>query len=232
MNEHTGGHLPCRAKLPDRLSPPGRVRAGGVNPVFLTNLWYMAAIAKSLKRGAHAPGDALRRAGFARARGGGWSFRPARYLPAPRCSAIGGELRDGTVECPYHGWRFTPEGQCAHIPSVLQDQNIEVGGHPCAELSMPRAGRADLGIFRCRCPRPARAGPAPDSDICRRRSRAAAFCGSADLSLRGRSRRRRSDGSCAWSVCSPGLVVAKRRLDSCQSEASRTLPARLHHVGA
>ncbi len=38
-----------------------------------------------------------------------------------------GRIRDGTVECPYHGWRFKPEGQCVHIPSLLQDQDMDIG---------------------------------------------------------------------------------------------------------
>ena len=38
-----------------------------------------------------------------------------------------GRIREGTVECPYHGWRFKPDGQCAHIPSLLQDQDMDVG---------------------------------------------------------------------------------------------------------
>ena len=37
-----------------------------------------------------------------------------------------GRIREGTVECPYHGWRFKPDGVCAHIPSVLQEGDIDV----------------------------------------------------------------------------------------------------------
>ncbi len=36
-----------------------------------------------------------------------------------------GRFKNGHVECPYHGWQFQADGVCAHIPSVLQDQNIE-----------------------------------------------------------------------------------------------------------
>jgi nitrite reductase/ring-hydroxylating ferredoxin subunit len=28
-----------------------------------------------------------------------------------------GFLRDGELACPYHGWRFGPDGQCVHIPA-------------------------------------------------------------------------------------------------------------------
>ncbi|NVN12987.1 Rieske (2Fe-2S) protein, partial [Nguyenibacter vanlangensis] len=28
-----------------------------------------------------------------------------------------GFLREGTLACLYHGWRFGPDGRCAHIPA-------------------------------------------------------------------------------------------------------------------
>lgn len=34
-------------------------------------------------------------------------------------SLAGGKCKeDGTVQCPYHGWRFTAEGECTRIPSL------------------------------------------------------------------------------------------------------------------
>jgi phenylpropionate dioxygenase-like ring-hydroxylating dioxygenase large terminal subunit len=33
-------------------------------------------------------------------------------------SLSGGQLRDGCIECPYHGWRFAPDGRCQRIPSL------------------------------------------------------------------------------------------------------------------
>ena len=34
-------------------------------------------------------------------------------------SLAGGKCKeDGTVQCPYHGWRFTAEGDCTRIPSL------------------------------------------------------------------------------------------------------------------
>src|SRR5215475_10583806 len=37
-----------------------------------------------------------------------------------------GRIREETVECPYHGWRFASDGVCKHIPSVLQEEDIDV----------------------------------------------------------------------------------------------------------
>src|SRR5690606_37721790 len=43
-----------------------------------------------------------------------------------------------TVECCYHGWRFRPDGGCAAIPSLTDDQDfdparIRVRGYPVRE---------------------------------------------------------------------------------------------------
>src|SRR5262245_2412450 len=36
-----------------------------------------------------------------------------------------GRQRDGTVECPYHGWRFRPDGVCSLIPSAVSGDAID-----------------------------------------------------------------------------------------------------------
>ena len=33
-------------------------------------------------------------------------------------SLAGGKVRDGEVQCPYHGWRFAGDGRCTSIPSL------------------------------------------------------------------------------------------------------------------
>jgi phenylpropionate dioxygenase-like ring-hydroxylating dioxygenase large terminal subunit len=38
-----------------------------------------------------------------------------------------GRMRDRTLECPYHGWRWDGDGRCALVPS-------QPGAHPAAEL--------------------------------------------------------------------------------------------------
>ena len=35
-----------------------------------------------------------------------------------------GQVRDGRIECPYHGWQFDGRGQCRHIPALLPDRQI------------------------------------------------------------------------------------------------------------
>src|SRR5690606_27013103 len=36
-----------------------------------------------------------------------------------RGGALGcGRIRDGNVECPYHGWQFDGDGRCQSVPSL------------------------------------------------------------------------------------------------------------------
>ncbi|MEM8904278.1 MAG: aromatic ring-hydroxylating dioxygenase subunit alpha [Actinomycetota bacterium] len=35
-----------------------------------------------------------------------------------------GAVVDGTIECPYHGYRFEPDGRCVHIPALGPDAAI------------------------------------------------------------------------------------------------------------
>jgi phenylpropionate dioxygenase-like ring-hydroxylating dioxygenase large terminal subunit len=107
-------------------------------PIFLTNLWYMAGLSASLKPGG------LRREMLCGepvllARGkDGRVFALRDICPHRAAPLSAGRFKDDTVECPYHGWRFRPDGQCAHIPSVLQESTIDVAriqvrSYPCRE---------------------------------------------------------------------------------------------------
>jgi phenylpropionate dioxygenase-like ring-hydroxylating dioxygenase large terminal subunit len=35
-----------------------------------------------------------------------------------------GEVVDGELECIYHGWRFSPEGDCTHVPYLGEHQKL------------------------------------------------------------------------------------------------------------
>jgi phenylpropionate dioxygenase-like ring-hydroxylating dioxygenase large terminal subunit len=95
--------------------------------IFLRNLWYMAGLSASLKPGA------MRRemicgepilVGRTKA---GEAFALRDICPHRAAPLSAGRILGTEVECPYHGWRYKTDGQCVHIPSVLSDQNIEIG---------------------------------------------------------------------------------------------------------
>ena len=61
---------------------------------------------------------------------------------ADTCAHRGGSLSmgkivEGSVQCPYHGWRYDGEGRCAHIPTLAKDARIpsraRVDSYPVAE---------------------------------------------------------------------------------------------------
>lgn len=46
---------------------------------------------------------------------------PHRGVPLSEGSFDGQE-----VQCPYHGWKFGPSGQCTHIPSLVDGQDFDI----------------------------------------------------------------------------------------------------------
>jgi phenylpropionate dioxygenase-like ring-hydroxylating dioxygenase large terminal subunit len=95
-------------------------------PMFLRDVWYMAALARDF-----APG-AMRRVILlgepivvGRMRDGRvFAMRdicPHRGVPL----SAGKILTENTVECPYHGWRFRSDGVCAAIPSLVDGQDMD-----------------------------------------------------------------------------------------------------------
>src|ERR1700712_4943685 len=55
---------------------------------------------------------------------------PHRLVPLATATVV-----DGTLRCPYHGWRFDAEGRCADIPSLGTDGTPP----PRADLPVPWA---------------------------------------------------------------------------------------------
>ena len=107
--------------------------------LFLRDLWYMPALASSL-----APGQMRREmllgepVVLGRLKDGAlFALRdicPHRGVPL----SAGRILPEGSVECPYHGWRFKRDGQCSKIPSLaghedLKAESIKVRAYPVRE---------------------------------------------------------------------------------------------------
>lgn len=92
----------------------------------LRGLWYVPALASSLK-----PGQMRREmllgepVLLGRMRDGkAFAMRdicPHRGVPL----SAGKILAENTVECPYHGWRFRGDGVCSAIPSLVEGQDLD-----------------------------------------------------------------------------------------------------------
>ncbi len=92
----------------------------------LRGLWYMPALASSLKPGQMRRemllGDPVL---LGRMRDGqAFAMRdicPHRGVPL----SAGKILAENTVQCPYHGWRFRRDGVCSAIPSLVEGQDLD-----------------------------------------------------------------------------------------------------------
>ena len=98
---------------------------------FLTDCWRLAALSSDLR-----PGRPIRITLMGQpvmlGRGhSGALFALSDICPHRAAPLSAGRFRsDGgveTVECPYHGWRFGPDGACTAIPSLTDDQAMAVG---------------------------------------------------------------------------------------------------------
>jgi len=100
---------------------------GTESALFLRDLWYMPALASSLR-----PGDMRREmllgepVLLGRMKDGAlFALRdicPHRGVPL----SAGRIMAEGSVECPYHGWRFKRDGQCSKIPSLTGEESLNV----------------------------------------------------------------------------------------------------------
>jgi phenylpropionate dioxygenase-like ring-hydroxylating dioxygenase large terminal subunit len=111
-------HLPIAPAAEGAILVPPQTR-GRASVVKLERAWFIACLSRELR---HQP-IARTIQGVPLA-----IFRDARGVPGAlldRCPhrnvplSLGEVASDGCLQCPYHGWRFTREGDCAHIPSFI-----------------------------------------------------------------------------------------------------------------
>jgi phenylpropionate dioxygenase-like ring-hydroxylating dioxygenase large terminal subunit len=93
---------------------------------FLTDSWYMAALARDVRTGALKRQMLLGEPVVVGRMRDGQAFAlrdicPHRGVPL----SAGRVMPENTVECPYHGWRFKADGVCSLIPSTVEGQTIE-----------------------------------------------------------------------------------------------------------
>ncbi len=99
---------------------------------FLRDIWYFAALSGDLRPGAMARYEILGEPVLLGRTRAGQAFALRDICPHRAAPLSAGRLvkEPGgaeTVECPYHGWRFGTDGGCTAIPSMVDDQALEVG---------------------------------------------------------------------------------------------------------
>jgi phenylpropionate dioxygenase-like ring-hydroxylating dioxygenase large terminal subunit len=94
-------------------------------PMFLRDCWYMAAMARDIKRGAVKHKLLLDEPVMIGRTNDGEAFALRDICPHRGIPLSYGQIKsDNTVECPYHGWRFRKDGVCALIPSKVDGQDL------------------------------------------------------------------------------------------------------------
>lgn len=116
---------PASPKSPEAKAPPTAFGKG-----FVLDAWYFVALSRdvapaSLKRYELLGEPVL----IGRTRAGQvYAMRdicPHRAAPLSAGRLVEKPGEGETIECCYHGWRFRPDGVCAAIPSLVEDQAYE-----------------------------------------------------------------------------------------------------------
>jgi phenylpropionate dioxygenase-like ring-hydroxylating dioxygenase large terminal subunit len=99
---------------------------------FLRDIWYFAALSRDLKRGKMSRVEFLGEPVLLGRSPGGELFALRDICPHRAAPISAGRFRkeasgDEVVECPYHGWRFGADGVCRAVPSLVDDQAMDVG---------------------------------------------------------------------------------------------------------
>ena len=103
---------------------------------FVRGVWYVAMAARDLAPGAMAARMLLGEPVLLARRLDGSVFALRDLCPHRGIPLHFGRFDGETVQCGYHGWRFDCDGRCVSIPSLTQDQDVDVG-------------RIRTGAYRC-----------------------------------------------------------------------------------
>lgn len=85
--------------------------------------WYPIAFVRDLRDGPHR--FAIHGRGYVLFRTGDGALQCLEDRCPHRAARLSdGVLRDGRLECLYHGWQFAAGGRCVHIPQLARDRPI------------------------------------------------------------------------------------------------------------
>ena len=98
---------------------------------FVWDAWYVAALSPDLKPGRMEKREYLAEPVLLGRTRAGEVYAIRDICPHRAAALSAGRVHreaDGTesVECPYHGWRFGPDGACKSIPSLTADSDFDI----------------------------------------------------------------------------------------------------------
>ena len=121
---------PTDISIPDRAAPDIKAPPTAFGKGFVLDTWYFVALSRDVKPAAlkrHVLLGEPVLVGRTRA-GQVYAMRdicPHRAAPLSAGRLVEKPGEGETIECCYHGWRFRPDGVCAAIPSLVEDQAYE-----------------------------------------------------------------------------------------------------------
>lgn len=107
--------------------------------MFLQNLWYFAQPGNRLKPGRTIGVTLLGEPLLLGRAQDGKPFALCDLCPHRGIPLSVGRFDGAEVECRYHGWRFNTEGRCTAIPSLVEEDRLDVSRikvkrYPCREV--------------------------------------------------------------------------------------------------
>ncbi|MCY1646761.1 aromatic ring-hydroxylating dioxygenase subunit alpha [Caulobacter sp. SL161] len=118
--------------MPDDASKPAKPAAADkFGEGFVWDAWYVAALSPDLKPGTKSKREYLGEPVLLGRTRAGEVYAIRDICPHRAAALSAGRLHreaDGTdsIECPYHGWRFGPDGACTAIPSLTADSDFDI----------------------------------------------------------------------------------------------------------
>lgn len=95
-------------------------------PLFLRNLWYVAATTHDVKRNKTIPKQILSETVLLGRDDQGQVFAMQNICPHRGVPLTDGSFDGCEIKCCYHGWRFNTKGTCTDIPSLTHNQRIDI----------------------------------------------------------------------------------------------------------
>lgn len=95
---------------------------------FVNDIWYFAGLSGDIKKGGLIRRVIADQPITLGRRQDGTVFAMRDICPHRAAPLSAGQIKDDTVECPYHGWRFgIDDGACKEIPAMCQGQSFASG---------------------------------------------------------------------------------------------------------
>lgn len=95
-------------------------------PFLLKDIWYFALPGRELKPGQTKSKLLLGEPVLFGRTTAGEVFAIRDICPHRGVPLSEGSFDGQDVQCPYHGWKFAPSGQCTHIPSLVEGQDFDI----------------------------------------------------------------------------------------------------------